>query len=229
MPIRFLFVFTFWFISVTAFGLTEGRVTVDSLNLRKLPDGEIIGKLPIDQTVKLVAQNSGWSQILFLDDDSDEALYGWVSSKYIELQPEIVSTECKVNAPDNSEYCLTMIKPNLQCQLAEQTENFSACTVDIRYELSGSQAQTKGLIVVCTSDMKTRNHQNQDWQAHTQTANTYHGESLTAQTSGSVEINFEFGAESRVKYFRLTRSVCELELVDIPDQATHIYSGSPLI
>ncbi|MFE8696839.1 SH3 domain-containing protein [Cytobacillus sp. FJAT-53684] len=61
---------------------SNGRITSNSLNIRSTPslDGSIIGKLGAGDTVKILSQKNGWTEISYSGNQA------WISSQYVEVE-----------------------------------------------------------------------------------------------------------------------------------------------
>lgn len=219
---KLLFIFLYCFLSVSALGLTDGKVIVDDLNVRKSPGGELVGKLTKSQRLQIVNEESGWSQIVYAPEGSEKTLHGWVASEYIQPEFKISSTDCTPDPLQGVNHCLSTTKPDLQCEIVEQTSNFSACSVDIGYELSRDHGNLSDLEVHCVVNMRTRNTFTSEWENWFQMSNVQLENVSEATAAGSIELRFDFGEESNVKYFRLAETDCKVIFDNSADQTAQI-------
>ncbi|WP_164667634.1 SH3 domain-containing protein [Virgibacillus doumboii] len=71
------------------FGLTD--TGNDNLNLRKKPDGSIIGSIPNGSTIEVISTNGAWNKVRY-DDNT-----GWVHGDYVEIQNLLQITATNLN------------------------------------------------------------------------------------------------------------------------------------
>lgn len=66
----------------------NGNITANSLNIRTAPslDSDIIGKLQAGDKVKIISQNSEWTEI------SHSGTQAWISSQYVQIEENISNT-----------------------------------------------------------------------------------------------------------------------------------------
>ncbi|QED48752.1 SH3 domain-containing protein [Cytobacillus dafuensis] len=76
----------------------NGRITADSLNVRSSPslNSQIIGKLYSGDTVKILSQNSEWTEIFF------SGKKAWISSQYVEAVNDSKSGSSDQKKPNKS-------------------------------------------------------------------------------------------------------------------------------
>lgn len=209
---RFILVLVLASVSSLALGLSEARVTADSLNVRKNPGGELVDKVGEGQLVKLVSEKDGWSQILYLKGESENASFGWVSSDFIELRFEAENTDC-IRHPDTGEnHCLSTMPANLQCHLHENiTESsYKGCSVEIRYELSGLAGLNEPLKVSCHSELSIKTENDSAWKSAGQSLELVFTEYPEQRFMDAMVLEFEFGEQNPAAQAQIADTRCEL-------------------
>lgn len=150
--------------------VTLARPTVDKLNVRHAPHGQILFTLPVDSIVSVKEQQQGWSRIAYLAGDNlSKAKTGWVSADYL----KVVADQETKSAPSNTEFsgdscvwdykylsrtCLSLTDANLDCKEAADGESYNSCQIVIDYDLiSNSLGKTAiEAEVSCNADIQVR-------------------------------------------------------------------------
>lgn len=189
------------------FALTDAVVTGDNLNVRKSPGGEVVDKLKRDTSVKIVRDTNGWAQVVYLKNNSEDTSFGWVSSKFLDLQFVAQSTHC-THTDSGDESCISMMAPELQCQKTAGELGYSECSVKIRYEVKETAQIEADRHVLCSAALASKHVSTDQWTmlVDESAQNLERGKSRRV-----VLLTFDFGDETAVTDIRIEKSQCEIK------------------
>lgn len=213
---RIIFIVTMS-LSTLSFGLTEAEVTTDNLNVRKSPNGAVVKQLSKYQKVKVIKEENGWSQVVFLSAGSESASFGWVSSQFIRLNFETFATDC-TSSPEGAEHCVSIMEPSIQCKLGEHKKSYSACSISIRYELSNAENSFAAQGINCAADLVTKITTETELTSRKQSADFTFEETVSNGFRGSIKLDFVFSEEELVSLAQAGDAGCTPIFTDLADE-----------
>ena len=161
MTLRNLIVLFLLSVSTACFGIEEGTITVDNLNVRGVPNGDVVDKLDKGHSVRVAKQEDGWSQVSYDRPETGTKGFGWVSSDYIALGFAAKDTQCE------QDLCVATLEPELDCNTQIGSLGYSNCIINVGYELSNKTNTEKQLGVSCTVDVTTKRLSDSEGEAET--------------------------------------------------------------
>lgn len=193
-------------LSMTCAGLDDATITVDDLNVRNLPRGEVIEKLNRNEPVQVTSEEDGWSKIVYKSNESGLTAYGWVASEYIEYAFEAEKTQCFEYQALGQELCLATMEPSLECNRLSSSLSYSDCSVDIRYEVSGADSNINELDVSCTVSLTTKklsNGEPEEAAKPTAPPGIHVGGELNVRINANVDVS---GSSNRGEFYVRSRT-----------------------
>ena len=212
MNIKQIYAACLWLIwSNLAYGLSDAVVTVESLNVRKAPKGEIVDVVLKEEKVRIVKTivdtndgNKEWAQIIYQDTESGGTQFGWVAKRFL-AEPFIAQkTTCLGENEGSNVDCLSTTAPDIQCKKNAATNTYTGCNVNIRYELTKIDAD-EFYKVSCDAVLATKYFGTKHWEDRRESSTV-----VFNPGNDQIAVQFLLSNELQVDDIRLKHAGCSL-------------------
>lgn len=205
-----------FFCSVQAMPI--GITTAENLNVRSAPGGDTIDTLSDGSVVGVLDVKGEWVNIMYLKGASVDRTYeGWVHGAYLQITSGATNQQaCETEYKSGAQVCLSVGKPDFDCDENFDGTYYDSCEVALNYELR-TDYRGQAYIdtdVSCEVDVSYKSDQ-----FYTKSDSDYSSNSHSLYSNGSdsgyANFSFRFSSFDEVREVEIDSAECKIDSVNL--------------
>jgi len=189
--------------------ITIMSTTPNSLNIRDIPNGKVIDKLPFRSFVGLITINGGWAKIMYSQKtNSSNFKEGWVYLKYLKMEKRN-SEHCDTDYNTDSEACVIVKSTDIECSKSYDGSFYTDCNVEIDYEVNTTYTGNDYIDIDVTCEVDI-DYKKVDGYSGSDSEDDRYSHSLTADDYETKTMEFDFGSYEKVINVKIDSTECKI-------------------
>jgi len=195
-----------------------GITTAQNLNVRSAPGGDTIDTLPDGSVVGILDIKGEWVNVMYLKGASTVQTYkGWVHIAYLQMTSGGTGQQtCETEYKSGAKVCLSVGKPDLDCDENFDRTYYDSCEVTLNYDLQTDYRGQAYIDADVSCKVEVSYEPDQLYiKSDSDRSSNSHSLYANGSDSGYADFSFQFSSFDEVRKVEIDSAECRIDSVNL--------------